>query len=41
MITCGLVGLVIAVANLALIMIGKNHCSSLKIGQSMAWSPSS
>jgi P-type Ca2+ transporter type 2C len=35
MITCGLVGLFIAVANLALIATGKNHYGSLKIGQSM------
>ena len=35
MITCGLVGLFIAVANLALIATGKNHLGSLKIGQSM------
>jgi P-type Ca2+ transporter type 2C len=35
MITCGLVGLFIAVANLALIATGKNHFGSLKIGQSM------
>ena len=34
-ITCGLVGLFIAVANLALIATGKNHLGSLKIGQSM------
>ena len=36
MITCGLVGLFIAVANLALIAVGKNHYGSIKIGQSMA-----
>jgi Ca2+-transporting ATPase len=35
MITCGLVGLFIAVANLALIATGKNHYGSIKIGQSM------
>ena len=35
MITCGLVGLFIAVANLALIALGKNHYGSLKIGQSI------
>jgi P-type Ca2+ transporter type 2C len=35
MITCGLVGLFIAVANLALIAAGKNHYGSIKIGQSM------
>jgi Ca2+-transporting ATPase len=35
MITCGLVGLFIAVANLALIAVGKNHYGSVKIGQSM------
>ena len=35
MITCGLVGLFIAVANLALIATGKDHFGSLKIGQSM------
>jgi len=35
MITCGLVGLFIAVANLALIATGKNHYGSVKIGQSM------
>jgi Ca2+-transporting ATPase len=35
MITCGLVGLFIAVANLALIATGKNHYGSLAIGQSM------
>ena len=35
MITCGLVGLFIAVANLALIATGKNHYGSLKTGQSM------
>ena len=35
MITCGLVGLFIAVANLALIAVGKNHYGSIKIGQSM------
>ena len=35
MITCGLVGLFIAVANLALIAAGKNHYGSVKIGQSM------
>jgi hypothetical protein len=35
MVTCGLVGLFIAVANLALIAIGKNQYGSLKIGQSM------
>jgi Ca2+-transporting ATPase len=36
MITCGLVGLFVAVANLALIATGKNHYGSIKIGQSMA-----
>jgi P-type Ca2+ transporter type 2C len=35
MITCGLAGLFIAVANLALIATGKNHLGSIKIGQSM------
>ena len=35
MTTCGLVGLFIAVANLALIAVGKNHYGSLVIGQSM------
>jgi P-type Ca2+ transporter type 2C len=35
MITCGLTGLFIAVANLALIAVGKNHLGSIKIGQSM------
>ncbi len=35
MITCGLVGLFIAVANLALIATGKNHYGSVKTGQSM------
>ena len=35
MITCGLVGLFIAVANLALIAAGKNHYGSIKTGQSM------
>ena len=35
MITCGLVGLFIAIANLALIAVGKNHYGSIKIGQSM------
>jgi len=35
MITCGLAGLFIAVANLALIATGKNHYGSLKTGQSM------
>ena len=35
MITCGLVGLFIAVANLGLIATGKNHYGSVKIGQSM------
>ena len=35
MITCGLVGLFIAIANLALIATGKNHYGSLKTGQSM------
>jgi P-type Ca2+ transporter type 2C len=35
MITCGLVGLFVAVANLALIATGKNHYGSTKIGQSM------
>jgi P-type Ca2+ transporter type 2C len=35
MITCGLVGLFIAVANLALIAVGKNHYGSVKTGQSM------
>jgi P-type Ca2+ transporter type 2C len=36
MITCGLAGLFIAVANLALIAAGKNHYGSIKTGQSMA-----
>jgi Ca2+-transporting ATPase len=35
MITCGLTGLFIAVANLVLIAVGKNHLGSIKIGQSM------
>ena len=35
LITCGLVGLFIAVANLALIATGKNHYGSIKTGQSM------
>jgi Ca2+-transporting ATPase len=35
MITCGLTGLFIAVANLVLIAVGKNQLGSLKIGQSM------
>jgi P-type Ca2+ transporter type 2C len=35
MVTCGLVGLFIAVVNLALIAVGKNHYGSIKIGQSM------
>jgi Ca2+-transporting ATPase len=35
LITCGLVGLFMAVANLALIATGKNHYGSVKIGQSM------
>ena len=35
MITCGLVGLFIAIANLALIAVGKNHYGSIKTGQSM------
>jgi P-type Ca2+ transporter type 2C len=35
MVTCGLVGLFIAVTNLALIAVGKNHYGSIKIGQSM------
>ena len=35
MITCGLVGLFMAVANLALIATGKNHYGSIKTGQSM------
>ena len=35
MITCGLVGLFIAIANLALIAIGKNHYGSVEIGRSM------
>ena len=35
MITCGLVGLFIAVVNLALIATGKNHYGSVKTGQSM------
>ena len=35
MITCGLVGLLIAVVNLALIATGKNHYGSVKTGQSM------
>ena len=34
-ITCGLVGLFIAIANLALIAVGKNHYGSIEIGQSM------
>jgi P-type Ca2+ transporter type 2C len=34
-ITCGLTGLFIAVANLVLIAVGKNHLGSIKIGQSM------
>ena len=35
MITCGLVGLFIAIANLALIAVGKNHYGAVKTGQSM------
>jgi P-type Ca2+ transporter type 2C len=35
LITCGLAGLFMAVANLALIATGKNHYGSIKIGQSM------
>jgi P-type Ca2+ transporter type 2C len=35
MITCGLVGLFIAVANLALIALGKNHYGSIATGQSI------
>jgi len=35
LITCGLTGLYIAVANLVLIAVGKNHLGSVKIGQSM------
>ena len=35
MVTCGLVGLFIAIANLALIATGKNHYGSVKTGQSM------
>ncbi len=35
MITCGLVGLFIAAANLALIAAGKNHYGAVKTGQSM------
>ena len=35
MITCGLTGLFIAIANLVLISVGKNHLGSIKIGQSM------
>ena len=35
LITCGLVGLFMAVDNLALIATGKNHYGSIKIGQSM------
>ena len=35
LITCGLVGLFMAVANLALIATGKNHYGSTKTGQSM------
>jgi Ca2+-transporting ATPase len=35
-VTCGLVGLFIAVANLALIATGKNHYGSVGTGQSMA-----
>jgi Ca2+-transporting ATPase len=35
MITCGLVGLFIAVVNLALIALGKNHYGSIAIGQSI------
>ena len=35
MVTCGLVGLFIAVANLVLIAIGKNHYGSLAIGRSI------
>ena len=35
MITCGLAGLFMAVANLALIATGRNHYGSIKIGQSM------
>ena len=35
MITCGLVGLYIAVANLALIAVGNNHYGSLATGRSI------
>jgi P-type Ca2+ transporter type 2C len=35
MTTCGLAGLYVAVANLALIALGKNHYGSVVIGQSM------
>ncbi len=35
MITCGLVGLFVAVANLALIAIGKNHYGSVETGRSI------
>jgi Ca2+-transporting ATPase len=35
MITCGLVGLYIAIANLTLIAVGKNHYGSLATGRSM------
>ena len=36
MITCGLVGLFVAVANLALIAIGKDHYGSVATGRSIA-----
>ncbi|HXX90846.1 MAG TPA: HAD-IC family P-type ATPase [Acidimicrobiales bacterium] len=35
MVTCGLVGLYVAGANLAMIAVGKNHLGSVLIGQSM------
>jgi Ca2+-transporting ATPase len=36
MITCGLVGLFIAIANLALTALGKSHYGSVEVGRSMA-----
>ena len=36
MITCGLVGLFVAVANLGLIAIGKDHYGSVETGRSIA-----
>ena len=36
MVTCGLVGLFVAIANVALIVVGENHYGAVKIGQSMS-----